>query len=293
MNAAQFAEFWRIQGHKVIETESCYWYNPQPLFFMSLPYHRLVTPSHLELAQVLLMGPAVAVRFPTVPDRTGKEGGLFICSDSNYDLHSLHQKARNQTRRGLENCTVEQVDFTYLAENGHPLNVETFLRQGRDLQTITEKQWRLYCQAASKIPDFESWGAFVGGCLAAFMVTALVEDCFSILHQSSSNEYLQYYPNNALIFTVTKLKLSCPEVRYVSYGLKSLDDTSGLDHFKLRMGFEIMPFKEFIVFNPVLKPLLSLGGSKFIDWMARRHPESDLWRKASRALRMAIGKPDA
>lgn len=260
---------------------------------MTLPYHRLVRPSPRELAQVLLMGPSVAVRFPTIPNGTGKEGGLFICSDRNYDLSLLHQKARNQTRRGLDNCIVKQASFAYLAEHGHALNVDTFLRQGRDPQTITEQQWRRYCDAASQIPDFEAWGAFVGDCLAAFMVTALVEDSFSILHQSAATDYLKYYPNNALVFTVTKLKLSCPEVGYVSYGLKSLDDTAGLDHFKLRMGFEIMSFKECIVFNPLLKPFLRLGGGKLIDWMAQRHPESDLWRKASRALDMAAGKSNA
>jgi len=293
MNVEQFAEFWRIQGRRVIKTQTCYWYNPQSFFFMSLPYHRLVTPSPWELTRVLLGGPSVAARFSTVPDGTGKEGGLFICSDRNYDLSSLHQKARNQTRRGLENCTVEQVDFAYLAEHGHVLNVETFQRQGRDPQTITEQQWHRYCEAASQIPDFEAWGALINGHLAAFMVAALVEDCFSILHQSSATKYLGYYPNNALVFTVTKLKLSCPEVGYVSYGLKSLDDTGGLDHFKLHMGFELKPFKDCVVFNPLLKPFLFLGGGKVIDWMAQRHSESDLWRKASRALDIAKGKPNA
>lgn len=294
MNAAQFADFWRIQGHKVIETKSCYWYNPQPLFFMSLPYHRLVTPPRRELASVLLRGPSVAIRFPSVLDGTGKEGGLFICSDRNYDLSSLYQKARNQTRRGLENCTVERIDLAYLAEHGHVLNVETFFRQGRDPQTITEQQWRHYCKAASEIPDFEAWGAFVEGHLAAFMVAALVEGWFSILHQSCASKYLRYYPNNALVFNVTKLKLSHPEVAYVSYGLKSLEDTSGLDHFKLRMGFEFKPFKECVVFNPVLRPLLQAGGRKVVEWMAHRNPDSDLWRKAAKALRLATkGNPNA
>lgn len=290
MNAAQFAEFWRIQGHKIIETTSCYWYNPQPLFFMSLPYHRLVTPSRHEVGITLFAGPAVATRFPTTPDGTGKEGGLFVCSERSYDFHALQPRTRTMTRRGLENCAVERIDFAHLAEHGHALNVETFLRQGRDPQTITEQQWNRYCMAASQIPDFEAWGALVHGDLAAFMVTALIEDCFSILHQSSAAEYLEYYPNNALVFTVTKLKLSRPEVRYVSYGLKSLEDTSGLDRFKFHMGFELRPFKEGIVFNPLLKPFLSLGGGKIIEWMAQRYPESDLWRKASRALHLATGK---
>lgn len=254
---------------------------------MSLPYHHLVTPSRRELARVLVGGPAVAVRYPTIRCGTGREGGLFICSDRNYDLHSLYQKARNQTRRGMERCTVEKLHFAYVAEYGHRLNVETFLRQGRDPQTITEQEWGRYCKAASENPDFEAWGALVRGHLAALIVTALVEDCFSILHQSSDTKLLKYYPNNALVFTVTQLKLSSPEAAYVSYGRKSLDDTSGLDHFKLRMGFELKPFKECIVLNPLLGPLLRVGGHRIIEWVARQNPSSDLWRKASRALRLA------
>ena len=63
----------------------------------------------------------------------------------------------------------------------------------------------------------------------------------------------------------------------------------GLDRFKFHMGFELKPFREGIVFNPLLKPFLLFGGRKAIDWMARKRSESDLWRKASRALRLATG----
>jgi hypothetical protein len=292
MTVDQFAEFWRLQGHKVIETKSCYWYNPYSFSFISLPYHRLVNPQRSELVRVLLGGPAVVIRFPGVLNGIGKEGGLFICSDRNYDLSSLHQKARNQTRRGLEQCIIEQIDFAYLAEHGHALNVETFQRQGRNPQTLTEQKWRQYCKAASRFPDFEAWGAFVNGRLASFVVISLVEDYCYILLQSSATGYLKYYPNNALIFTVTKLKLSRTEVNYVSYGFKSLEDTAGLNHFKLRMGFKIKPFKECVVFNPLLKPFLILGGRKIIKWISHKFPESDLWRKASRALDIAEGKLD-
>jgi hypothetical protein len=117
--------------------------------------------------------------------------------------------------------------------------------------------------------------------LAAFMVTAAVEGYFSILEQYSARDFLGYHPNNALVFAMTKLKLSCNEIACVSYGLKSLEPTPGVDHFKLSMGFRLKPFGESVAFNPLLTPLLSLGGSKLIRWMAQRNPRSDLWRKAS------------
>jgi len=282
MDAGHFAEFWRIQGHKVIETKSCFWYNPQPLVFLSVPYHRTFTPSGGELARVLLGGPAAAARFH---DPAGNDGGLFVCMDRGYDLSSLHKKARNETRRGLENCSIEQVDFRYLSEHGFSLVEDTLQRQGRDQRTMTHVQWRRYWNAAQKIEGFEAWGAFVKGNLAAFMATAVVEEYFSILQQYSGRDFLGYHPNNALTFMVTKLKLSLAEVACVSYGLKSLEPTPGVDHFKLSMGFQVKPFGESVAFNPLLTPFLSLGGSKIIRWMARRNPQSDLWRKASAVVR--------
>lgn len=290
MKVSSFAEFWRLQGHQVIETDNCFWYDVQPFFFMSLPYHWTVSPSPVELRQVLLGGPAVALRFPDgARDQEEKDGGIFLCSEEEYDLYTLHKKARNQTRRGLEDCRIEQVEFDYLADNGHDVNVDMFSRQERAPDTITRQEWRRYCDAAGQIPGFEAWAAFVDDRLVALMVTALVEDCLNILHQSSRTEALEYYPNNALIFTVTQRKLSSPEVGVVSYGLKSLEDNPGLMRFKERMGFELKPFHEGIVFNPILRPFLRVGGRQLIDWMARRRPESDLWRKASSTVNLAMG----
>jgi hypothetical protein len=114
------------------------------------------------------------------------------------------------------------------------------------------------------------------------MVTALVEDHFSILHQSSATDVLHSHPNNALTFTVTKLKMSCQKVACVSYGLKSPDDrTRGVDEFKLNMGFEVRPFGDTVALNPLLKPFL---WRKPVRWMARKHPESDFWRRVSGVL---------
>lgn len=279
MTADDFAEFWRLQGHRVIQTASCAWYNVRPLVFLALPFHRALTPAPGQLQRVLLAGPALAVRFL---DPAGSSGGLFVCSNHAYDLPALEKKARNQTRRGLENCTIEQLDFADLAEHGARLNEETYVRQGRNPHAVVGRPWRRYCDAANRVPDFEAWGAFVDGRLGTVMVSALVEDHFSILHQSSATDALQYQPNNALTFTVTKLKMSCPKVACVSYGLKSPDDrTRGVDEFKLNMGFEVRPFGDTVAFNPVLKPFL---WPKAIRWMAARRPESDFWRRAAGVL---------
>jgi hypothetical protein len=293
MTATQFAEFWRAQGYRVVETASCFWYNAHPFAFLSMPYHRIVTPSVGELARVFLGGPSILVRYPGGADREGRESWLFACADRDYDFGSLQPRARTMTRRGLETCDVEQVDFGYLARRGHALNLDTFCRQGRDRHSMSETQWRKYCGAATKSPSFEAWAALNQGQLAAFMVTALVEDCFSILHHSSATAHLGRNPNNALVFAVTKRALSRADVAWVSYGLNGLDGTRGLEQFKFRMGFGKKHFRERVVFNPAVKPFLSLGGRKIIRAMARKHPESDLWRKASAVLQHGEAAFDA
>ncbi len=290
MNASQFAEFWETQGYRVVETASCFWYNAQPFAFLSIPYHRAVVPERRELIRVLVGGFAIAIRFR---DSAEGEGGLFVCSERNYDLADLGVKARNKTRRGLEKCKVERVEFAHLAKAGAALNEETFARQGRDRETVTERQWQRYCEAARRNRDFEAWGAFVNGRLAALLVAALVEDHFSILHQSSATKDLEQRPNNALTFTVCKGKLSQPDVACVSYGLKSLESTPGLDRFKVGMGFKLRPLRERVVFNPILRPFIVLGARRIIPWMARKHPETDLWRKALAVLQQEKAAFDA
>lgn len=282
MTAEEFAAFWGVQGHRIIRTASCFWYNVGPLSFLGIPYHRDVSPSAGELMELFLRGPAAIVRFSG--EAPPANGGLFVCSDRGYSLVSLDKKARNQTRRGLENSQVKQVDFTYLANAGHSINQETFVRQGRHPETIPEHRWVRYCNAASRTPDIEAWGAFIGGDLAAFVVTALVEDCFSILHQASRTSSLSCYPNNALTFDVTKRKLACPGIAYVSYGLKSVEDTSSLDHYKLQMGFGVRPRSDQMVLHPLLRTAARYGGRRFVRWMARCYPGSDLWRKATSVL---------
>ena len=233
---------------------------------------------------MFVSGPSVILGYPTYLKGNAGDSWLFVCTDRNYDFHSLEKKARNQTRRGVESCKIEQLDFSYLAKAGQVLNEQTLHRQRRNNRNDVGERWIRYCNAASRIRDFQAWGAFVEGELASCMVTALVEDYFSILHQSSLDKSLRHYPNNALIFTVAKLKLDCPKINSVSYGLKGLAQTSGLDHFKFSMGFVKRPFHPRLVINPVLRPILALGGKTLINNIAQKSPQQSFWRSIAGVL---------
>lgn len=280
MNAAIFAEFLARQGHTILQTESCYWYDAQPGFYFYFPYHRLIEPSAEELRTLRRGRLFIGARF-FVPPQTGvRNSYLLVCDDKNYSLDSVDARyARRQTRRGLEHFEIRRVEFADLAESGLPLVQDTLTRQGRSRKTWDAARWRAYCLAADGLDGFEAWGAYREDQLAAFMITFLMEDHFTILHHSSATEFLPLYSNNALVYWVTKQKLSDPRISCVFYGPESLDAPESLDKFKFRMGFTTRPMDQKIVFNPLVKPLINPISQKMVQWLTERNPGSDLWRK--------------
>lgn len=282
MTVEEFARFWNRQGCRTTKTAGTYWYAVHPLVFISLPYERTIQPTHAQLLRLFILMPALVLRYPAKASGANENGtgGVFVCERKGYDLSALQPKSRNQTRKGLRECSIERVEFDVLAEIGYRLNEETWQRQGRTSTDLPRNRWQKYCQAAAEAPDMEAWGAFVEGQLAAFAVCARVERCYNILHQSSRRELLSHQPNNALAFTVTKRALEQAGVDRVNYGLKSVESTVGLEHFKLGMGFSIRPFDDKLVLHPLLRFCLFLGGRLVVKRAAASKPESDFWRKA-------------
>ena len=286
MNAEIYAQFLKRWGYKVIRTTSCYWYDAGRYFYQGFPLHRILDPSDDEIRQVLWRGPAIGLRFTSNPEAAGRDSYLIICDDPGYDLSSLHPKARNQTRRGIERCVVDHVDFERLAHEGLAINQDTWQRQGRSVYD-RRSNWQLFCNIAATLPGFEAWGAFVDGQLVAYLVTFQMEECCNIVWHMSKTNYLSYYPNNALVFHVTREMISRPDVTMVSYGLQSLDAPPSVDHFKLRMGYRKKHVKQCIVINPLLAPLiLNRVVYRVLQGISARRPSSDFWRKVAGVLKI-------
>jgi hypothetical protein len=285
MQVCELAKFFRAVGHRVIQTNDSFWYDSRPFILKRLLSYQTIAPRPGELTKILMKGPAFALRYAELPDGTCANGGSYICSDPNYDFGSLSSNARSHTRRGLARCNVEKIDFRYLARHAHTL-IEDLCARKSAIRQGNRSQWKRYCERAGHQRDIEAWGAFVGDSLAAFTVTFLVEDCLELHIGSSAPRFLRCYPNNALLFTVVKSKLGCPEVRRVFFGTKTLAARSGLDHFKTSMGFEIRPFKECVVINPLFSRI-SMAGTQLVNRIARHYPQNLFWQTASKALSLA------
>jgi hypothetical protein len=288
MDNEEFAKFFIMKGNRVIKTASGYWYEPHSFFFQSIPYHRAIDPDKGELRSLFFKKSAILVRFNSRANGNTFPGYIWVCNQKNYNLANLETKTRNQTRRGLERNLVKLIGFDLIIKAGWKLINDTAQRQVREPDFTTLEEWIRYCEAAASIPDFDVWGAFDRDHLVSFIVGAKIGDYYWILSQFSETAYLKNYSNNALVYTVTKSKLAEPSINKVSYGLDSVEDTSGLRKFKQGMGFSREMYNQKILINPLFKWIKSNKFIFILKYLLNVSPKSNYLRKANAILTQII-----
>ncbi|RKY10262.1 MAG: hypothetical protein DRP66_00135 [Planctomycetota bacterium] len=280
-------EFFERLGHKVIESNGAWWCEIQPKVLLALPFYKLIEPSEPEIDELMKKYKLRAMRYPAPLSAYGFVSSITVNTDKNYDMPSLHQKARNQTRRGLENCEVERLDFDWLIDNGLPLNISTAQRQRRESHYADPAYWRKYCRAAKAVDGVSAWGAFIEGNLAAFLISVAAEGNWQEwVVNHSLTELRNKYANNALSFTVARHFLRDERSEGICYGLGSLEETGKLDHFKKRMGWTVKPVKQRLVFSRSLSMISALTQGPIPALIGKMFPQSYTVRKASAMLRL-------
>jgi hypothetical protein len=283
-----FASFLEQIGHRVVRTDSADWYDASSGFFLSLPSHRLLRPSEEEVRGILRHFPCLGVRFPAPLDGPGKLSYQIVCDDPDYGLEKLSGNVRSKVRRGLRRCQVRRVSCAEVERLGLAANRDTLERQGRSAR-LNERNWGRYWQAAAVTPGMETWAAFVGEELAAFLVSVDFGDCVEFLLARSCRKHFDAYPNNALIFSVAEEMLVRRGIGKITFGLESLEPVGPLDQFKFSMGFRTEPLRQRVVFHPLLRALLQPAPVRawMRRWESRQGAEAVFWRKAAGLLRFA------
>jgi hypothetical protein len=285
MNYNPMEEFFKRLGHKIIHTPKASWYEVQHRVLLSFPYYKQVEPTEDELNELMTTNKMLAIRFPTMLDKFGFISNVVVNTNKNYDFASMHQKARNQTRRALENCKVEQIDFDFLYKNGLSLNDDTAKRQGRESQFASPDYWRKYCEAAKNVEGFSAWGSFIDGQLAAFIIAIEVDDWVEWVVNHSATEFRNKYPNNALAFSAAQHFFQNKDCTGICYGLGSLEPTPDLDHFKERMGWRLEPIKQRLVFSNKFRIITELAWEPLLRFIGGIYPESYKVRKTLAMIR--------
>jgi hypothetical protein len=285
MNAEVFAEWFRRQGHKVIQTESSYWVNFGPEVYQAFPYHHLISSSDKELNDLFKREKVIGLRFSTpIESNQGYTSYHVISNQKNYDISLLERRTRQNIRKGLTNCQVEQIPLSRLAKEGLHIIKDTVIRQKRH-PNGREERWMDLCSSAYDLPGFEAWGALVDNVLAGFLLTFQMEDWCYFLYQYSLKDFLTARINNALCYTVTKNFLDRPQIKSILYSLESLDASDNVDEFKFRMGYVAKPVRQKILFHPWLQFAMNGMSCKVIDLFRRCSPHNSFLAKTEGMLR--------
>jgi hypothetical protein len=199
----------------------------------------------------------------------------------------LRHQARNGVKRGLNNCTVSQISFERLAEEGWPLQLDTLERQGR-VDSMSQDTWHKICLAAKDLPGFEAWGAVADGELAATLFTARINSVWYVPYAQSHHKFLNKYVNNALFFTASCDMLAREGVSGIFYSLHSLDAPESVNEFKFRMSFIAKPVRQRVAFHPLLRPLANPLSYRVVSALLKRNPESSTIAKTEGMLRFYL-----
>ena len=288
MNPETFAEWLRRQGNQVVRTGSSYWYEASSRVYQAFPYHWLIQPAEDELSNFLRQEQAIGLRYSTpIEAPYGCISYHAIYDAETYTIEGLDRRSRQNIRKGLKNCTVEQISLERLAEEGWQLELDTQHRQGSQAKQ-DEQAWRQRYLAAADLPGFEAWGALVDGQLAATLLTFQMEDCCEMLSQQCLREFLNARVNNALTFVVTETMVNRPGINSIFYALHSLDAPASVDEFKFRMGYRAKPVRQRVVFHPWIDPLVNGTLHKAVLGLAQRYPAKRSLAKTEGMLRFHL-----
>lgn len=288
MNAEVFAEWLRRQGHKVLRSESSYWFNAGPGVFQAFPYHWLIRPGAEEISRLMMSHRMVALRFSTPLDHPGGKVSYHVVLQKPYDLAALKAQARNGVKSGLKHFRIEQVAFERLATEGWALQQDTLRRQGR-LRSMDREGWARLCRAAEGLPGFEAWAALAAdGQLAAGIIVCRMDDWCCIPYSFSLSSFLGQHPNNALFFTVSRELLERDGVSGIFFTVQSLDAPVQVDEFKFRMGLQPKVVCQQVAFAPPFRPFANPLAHAVIRWLYRRFPASPSLAKAEGILRFHL-----
>ena len=258
MKGRLYAEFMERRGRRIFEGAGCYWYDVSRGLIMGIPYHEPIDPAADEMRDLLSRARRIGARY-LASEGNGLSGGLYLRRKSPYDITSVHRKSRNRLRHAIEKCVVRPVEKSELRAQGMQLNLDTMARQGRfDAEFGEPRQWERLVDAAYNSTGVAVMGAFAEGALAAWSVTLKEDGWFHILHQFSGNAWLSdWVPNEAVTFGLTKAAMEDPEVDAVSYGVEGLVKGPGLHEYKLRHGYEFVPFGYAFALHPAASWLLA------------------------------------
>jgi len=252
---AALAQFWERRGCPVVESGGVFWRRFKGPFYAPIATHLRLDPEKGEIEELLRRSRIVGVRFPVCGP--GIPTGLYVVRPASYTLASVSRKQRTNVIRGLERCEIRRVEQDELTTAGILLNRDTMKRQKRhDPELDDPRRWAHFVGAVYACPSFSVTGAYVDGRLATYLICCQEGPWLHLLYKMSRTEELPHCPNHGLDYEVIRRAAGDPSVLAVANSITPFDNP-GLDHYKRRMGYEVVPHPLAVQFHPALSPWIA------------------------------------
>jgi hypothetical protein len=272
--------FFANAGFKVHRTANAGWYEAGPRFLLGVPTHMPLAIDAAEARAALRATGALGVRYVSARPTEGADSWQMIASGADYDLEKFSGNTRSKVRRGLKNNEIRRISGDELMRTGEQAFLDTVKRQGRADRYGIDR-WHALLRAADADSGIEIWAAWHEGVMAAYLLTMVFADNCELYEARSRDDTLKHYPNNALIYHVTRHLLVERGLPQVTFGIEGLEELESLDQFKLALGFYKKPVRQRVVFHPLLRTALGLRPVRSaLDMLAERKDGSAFWRRA-------------
>jgi hypothetical protein len=226
----------------IMEVEEMHWIAGEPWIARSgvlspvSPPHKPPQASELAIRQAIRQSKAYGARWTYQWDGPPSQWWWIICDDRQYDVTRLSRRGRKGVRRGLRQCTVHRVETSWLAENGYQVYLAAHQRY-ENFQPDDAETFRESLITRASLEDFHSWGVFVEDRLIAHGTCVILDGCAVILTNKSDPDALQFNPNNALFYEITRYYLREMGLCYVTAGSQNVYHASAIHDFLQQMGY--------------------------------------------------------
>ena len=222
----RFAELYERQGLRVANVNDQLWVNYGRMIVPIGPIHKDYSISEEQAQRLMKEVPgSLMVRYTCdYRETSGFEDWYAVICDEVKDLESFHHKYRWQTKKGLKNCVVRQVDAGFIAEYGYDVYISAFSRYNDLIKPIGKNEYIKMINATKDFDDiYHYWGVINGNKLIAYAVIALYgEETADISVAKFMPEYLKLRPGNALYYVMLKYYLQDKAIHYLNAGVRSI-----------------------------------------------------------------------
>lgn len=158
------------------------------------------------------------------------------CDDGEYDVARLDKKGRRDVRAGLRRSQVKRVETAWLADNAWPVYLASHERYDEE-PPVDRAELARQIASRGDLSDYQCWAAFVDDNLASYATCIILDGAVSVLTWKFDSEYRKSYPNNALLYEMTRHYLRDRELAYITNGARCLGHGGDLESFLADMGW--------------------------------------------------------